>query len=260
MTENKRFNDNERHIRRSTDRARAITKAKAKRQKIILSSTAIALVAVIAAGFLVFGAFAPKTKTASAPAASVSAGKDANKAAQNNKQSGSQTATIASQDDGQSSVQTYAQTDSFSEENQDSAQQTQYSDNSSGNSNNSSNSSSAGNESSQEEQSKDKIETVNGERVYIDTKRTAPDGSGTPAHFYANGKTSYGFDWTYDADNNNFAIRCDYNFDEQQYDFQFYGTAPGTSHITVYYNTDDNTQASANLTLTVDDSLNAAIG
>ena len=105
----------------------------------------------------------------------------------------------------------------------------------------------------------DRIDTINGERVYIDTKRPAPDHSGTPAHFYANGKTSYGFDWNYDADNSNFVIRCDYNFDEQQYDFQFYGTAPGTAHITVCYNTDDNTQVPVNLTLNVDDSLNASI-
>lgn len=114
-------------------------------------------------------------------------------------------------------------------------------------------------DSSSAQQSEDRIDTVNGERIYIDTKRQAPDNTGTPAHFYANGKTSYGFDWTYDADNNNFVIRCDYNFDEQQYDFQFYGTAPGTANITVWYNTDDNTQVPVNLTLNVDDSLNAAL-
>jgi cytoskeletal protein RodZ len=35
---------------------------------------------------------------------------------------------------------------------------------------------------------------VDGERVYMDTKRIAPEHTGTPLHIYANGKTSYGFD------------------------------------------------------------------
>ena len=239
MTNNRYSNG--RHIRRSSDRARAITKAKAKKQNIILSTTAIALVAVTAVCFLVFGgAFTPKTATAPNTAASVSVSKDADKAAQSPKQADSQTATRAPQDDDQTSAQVVSyDTDNNSDQSYAPAQTTD-----NGNSNT-------------QDQSKDRIDTVNGERVYIDTKRPAPDNAGTPAHFYANGKTSYGFDWNYDADNSNFIIRCDYNFDEQQYDFQFYGTAPGTAHITVYYNTDNNTQATADLTLVVDDNLNA---
>ena len=244
MTNNNRIN-NGRHIRRSSDRARAITKAKAKKQNIIISTTAIALAAVTAVCFLIFGgAFSPKTANAPIlPATSVSAAKDAGKAAQNPNQANTQIATQAPQDDDQTSAQVVSyDTDNNSNQSYTPAQ-----------------TSDDNNNNNAQDQSDDNIQIVNGERVYIDTKRPAPDKSGTPAHFYANGKTSYGFDWNYDADNSNFVIRCDYNFDEQQYDFQFYGTAPGTAHITVYYNTDNNTQATADLTLVVDDNLNANI-
>ena len=105
----------------------------------------------------------------------------------------------------------------------------------------------------------DKIETVNGERVYIDTKRTAPEKTGTPAHYYANGKTSYGFDWDYSG-GGNFLLRCDYNFDQHQYDFQFYGVTPGTATTTLYYFTDDNVKVPVTLTVNVDNDLNVSIG
>ena len=111
-----------------------------------------------------------------------------------------------------------------------------------------------------EKTGEENVVKVDGERVYMDTARTAPDGTGTPAHFTANGKTSYGFDWNYDADNSNFVLSCNYNFDRQQYDFVIYGTQAGTAHITVYYNTNDNTQASANLTINVDENLNVTQG
>ncbi|MBQ5640201.1 MAG: hypothetical protein IIV05_00190, partial [Ruminococcus sp.] len=53
---------------------------------------------------------------------------------------------------------------------------------------------------------------VDGERVYMDTKRIAPEHTGTPLHIYANGKTSYGFDWRITTDNKNYVITCNYNF------------------------------------------------
>ncbi|MBQ9247678.1 MAG: hypothetical protein IJ171_03735, partial [Ruminococcus sp.] len=111
-----------------------------------------------------------------------------------------------------------------------------------------------------EAKSEDKIEKINGERVYIDTKRTAPEKTGTPAHYYANGKTSYGFDWDYSADNSNFTVSCNYNFDKQQYDFTFYGTKAGTSHVTLYYYTADNVKVPVSLTVTVDSDLNVSVG
>ena len=104
--------------------------------------------------------------------------------------------------------------------------------------------------------SEENVILVDGERVYMDTKRLAPEYTGSAAHFNAYGGTSYGFDWTYTTDNCNFVISCNYNFARQQYDFVFYGTEPGTAHVTVYYNTDDNTQAPAELTLNVDGNLN----
>ena len=112
----------------------------------------------------------------------------------------------------------------------------------------------------QTQKSEDKIETVNGERVYKDTKRQAPDKTGTPAHYYANGKTSYGFNWDYDTDNANFVVKCDYNFNQQQYDFTFYGSTPGTAHVTLYYYTSDTNKVPVNLTVTVDSNLNVSVG
>ena len=212
--------DNRRVYRRRPDK-----EPKGSATGVIISSIAFALVAVVAAGALTIGALKLKPVSNNTdPTVSIAASveKDANKAAPNKTQPSQQ---IAAKAESSTSAQQTPQ-----------AQQAQ-----------------------QTQKSQDKIETINGERVYIDTKRQAPDKTGTPAHYYANGKTSYGFDWTYSADNNNFVIRCDYNFNQQQYDFQFYGTAPGTAHLTVYYNTDDNTKVPVNLTLNVDNSLNATL-
>ena len=111
-----------------------------------------------------------------------------------------------------------------------------------------------------EKTAEENVVLVDGERVYMDVKRLAPDGTGNPAHFYANGKTSYGFDWNYDTDNANFVLSCNYNFARQQYDFVFYGTQAGTAHVTVYYNTADNTQVPVKLTVNVDENLNVTQG
>lgn len=97
---------------------------------------------------------------------------------------------------------------------------------------------------------------VDGERVYMDTKRLAPEHTGTPLHIYANGKTSYGFDWRITTDNKNYVITCNYNFDRQQYDFIIYGTEKGVSNTTIFYNTADNVQAPMAVTLNVDSALN----
>ncbi len=111
-----------------------------------------------------------------------------------------------------------------------------------------------------EKTAEENVVRVDGERVYMDVKRLAPEGTGSPAHFYANGMTSYGFDWNYKADNSNFVLACNYNFDRQQYDFTFYGTQPGVAHVTVYYNTGDNVQVPVQLTINVDDNLNVTQG
>ena len=209
--------------RRATERARAVTKIKkekARRSRIILTSIALSLAVVTAASFLVFGAINNNVRTADTTSAAVTKTIDTDLAAANASNNDTQTAQPAVQ---QTSVQ---------------------------------------NQSSQPtdaQQTDDNIKIINGERVYIDTKRPVPDVTGNPYVYYAYGKTSYGFDWTYSADNSNFVLRCDYNFDRQQYNFQFYGTAPGTANVTLYYNTDDNTQVPVNMTIVVDDSLNATL-
>ncbi len=242
---------NNRYERRYSDRARAATKAKAKKQNLIIASTAIVLVAAVAASFMIFGAFKAKPQTAdAAPTTAVVKVADKDLAAQKSAQPAT-AAPIAQPAAQPAAVQQTAQPAAVQQTaaqpaavqqtvtpaaEQATAQQTQ-----------------------QAQQSEDRIDNINGERVYIDTKRTAPEGAGTPAHFYANGKTSYGFDWTYDTDNCNFKVACNYNFDQQQYDFILYGVTPGVSHITLYYNTDDNVQVPANITINVDENLNVTL-
>jgi cytoskeletal protein RodZ len=246
-------NMNNRQVRRNSDKARAITKAKARKTNILLSVGALALVAVIAASAFAFGIFNNNNnvKTATTTPTTISMKANENKAAQAVKQE-AQTATQAEQAEvkqttTQPAAQTTAQTTVQPAQNvAEQAQAVQT---------NTQNTQSA----QEAKKSEDKIETVNGERVYIDTKRTAPEKTGTPAHYYANGKTSYGFDWDYSG-GGNFLLRCDYNFDQHQYDFQFYGVTPGTATTTLYYFTDDNVKVPVTLTFNVDNDLNVSIG
>ena len=241
---------NNRQVRRNSDKARAITKAKARKTNILLSVGALALVAVIAASAFAFGIFNNNNnvKTATTTPTTISMKANENKAAQAVKQE-AQTATQAEQAEvKQTTTQPAAQTTTQTavQPAQNVAEQTQ--------------TAQTNTQSAQEaKKSEDKIETVNGERVYIDTKRTAPEKTGTPAHYYANGKTSYGFDWDYSG-GGNFLLRCDYNFDQHQYDFQFYGVTPGTATTTLYYFTDDNVKGPVTLTVNVDNDLNVSIG
>ena len=243
-------NMNNRQVRRNSDKARAITKAKARKTNILLSVGALALAAVIAASAFAFGIFNNNNnvKTATTTPTTISMKANENKAAQAVRQE-ARTATQAEQAEvkqttTQPAAQTTAQTTVQPAQNV--AEQTQ--------------TAQTNTQSAQEaKKSEDKIETVNGERVYIDTKRTAPEKTGTPAHYYANGKTSYGFDWDYSG-GGNFLLRCDYNFDQHQYDFQFYGVTPGTATTTLYYFTDDNVKVPVTLTVNVDNDLNVSIG
>ena len=103
-------------------------------------------------------------------------------------------------------------------------------------------------------------EIINGERVNKDNKHKAPETTGSAYHYYLSGGTSNGYDWNYDADNGNFVLACDYNFDKQQYDFIFYGAAPGTANVNIYYYTADNVMQTASVTVNVDDNLNVTVG
>lgn len=243
-----------RDFSRPTEDARAYSKAKRTRQNILLSCAAFALVAAITVGGMAAGGLFNQKLTTTTPTATVSAtvDKGANKAAQTTKQATPQTETKQSntavkptQNTTQNTTQNKSTTQTAQNSTKQSATQqsaTQQAD------------------TKQTQKSEDKIETVNGERVYKDTKRQAPDKTGTPAHYYANGKTSYGFNWDYDTDNANFVVKCDYNFNQQQYDFTFYGSTPGTAHVTLYYYTSDTNKVPVNLTVTVDSNLNVSVG
>lgn len=246
---------------RHTEEARAITRAKGRKQNILLSAAAIMLVALIAVGAMAMGGVF-NTKGADSASTSVSSQTDkgANKAAPSGKQTTQQTETKQddtavqfSQDDNQQAdVQTPAQ---ISQDDQQTSQDNQQTDVQSADDQSQSDSS-----SSQAIDNNDpNIEIVNGERIYRDTKRLPPANTGTAADYYANGKTSYGFDWDYDTDNSNFVLACDYNFDQQQYMFHFYGAEPGTAHVTLYYYTSDSNKIPVSLTVTVDDNLNASV-
>ena len=243
-----------RDFSRPTEDARAYSKAKRTRQNILLSCAAFALVAAIAVGGMAAGGLFNQKPTTTTPTATVSAtvDKGANKAAQTTTQATPQTETKQNttavkptQNTTQNTTQNKSTTQTAQNSTKQSATQqsaTQQAD------------------TKQTQKSEDKIENVNGERVYKDTKRQAPDKTGTPAHYYANGKTSYGFNWDYDTDNANFVVKCDYNFNQQQYDFTFYGSTPGTAHVTLYYYTSDTNKVPVNLTVTVDSNLNVSVG
>lgn len=243
-----------RDFSRPTEDARAYSKAKRTRQNILLSCAAFALVAAIAVGGMAAGGLFNQKPTTTTPTATVSAtvDKGANKAAQTTKQATPQTETKQSNTavkPTQNTTQNTTQNKSTTQTAQNSTKQ-------------SATQQSATQQAAtqQTQKSEDKIENVNGERVYKDTKRQAPDKTGTPAHYYANGKTSYGFNWDYDTDNANFVVKCDYNFNQQQYDFTFYGSTPGTAHVTLYYYTSDTNKVPVNLTVTVDSNLNVSVG
>lgn len=79
---------------------------------------------------------------------------------------------------------------------------------------------------------------------------------GTPLHFRATGKTSYGYDWNYEGGSGLVKVGCDYTFANNEYDFSLIGKAPGVGTIKLYYNVGDSTKASATINFTVDEHLN----
>ena len=105
------------------------------------------------------------------------------------------------------------------------------------------------------------VEEINGEQVYIDKKHTAPENTGSSGYYTAYGSSPEGgFNWNYDADNGNFTVACNYNFDQHQYGFTFYGVSPGTANVTLYYYDTAGNWTPVNLTVNVDDNLNVSVG
>ena len=81
-------------------------------------------------------------------------------------------------------------------------------------------------------------------------------GSGNTLHYTATGQTSYGYDWTYSGGGGIVSVNCGYDFDNHQYDFSITGVSPGTTSLTLYYNTADGVQQPVNMTVQVDSNLN----
>lgn len=79
---------------------------------------------------------------------------------------------------------------------------------------------------------------------------------GNVLHYYANGQTSYGYDWNYSGGGGVVSIYCTYDFDAKQYDFTVTGVSEGTTSFTLYYNTDDGVQVPVPMTVSVDSNLN----
>ena len=84
------------------------------------------------------------------------------------------------------------------------------------------------------------------------------NGTGSPLHFTESGKTSKGYDWRYEGGNGLVDLGCDYTFDGNSYDFSLIGKEPGSGSITVWHNTDNNTQVPTTINFTVDDNLNVS--
>lgn len=80
--------------------------------------------------------------------------------------------------------------------------------------------------------------------------------SGNVLHYTATGQTSYGYDWTYSGGGGIVSVGCNYDFNTKQYDFNITGVAPGTTTLTLYYNTADGVQQPVNMTVQVDSNLN----
>ena len=84
------------------------------------------------------------------------------------------------------------------------------------------------------------------------------NGTGSPLHFTENGKTTKGYDWRYEGGNGLVDLGCDYTFDGNSYDFSLIGKEPGSGSITVWHNTDNNTQVPTTINFTVDENLNVS--
>ena len=70
--------------------------------------------------------------------------------------------------------------------------------------------------------------------------------------YYAYGKTSYGYDYTYKATNSNLVVKVNYNFKTNKYEFNVIGKKAGTVKLTLIWNVNDKKTDSATFTLNVD--------
>ena len=74
-------------------------------------------------------------------------------------------------------------------------------------------------------------------------------------HYYASGKTTEGYNWTYSSYGTTVDITCKYDFGQNRYDFIITGTSPGTTSFTLVYYAADDQPVSVPMTVSVDESL-----
>ena len=70
--------------------------------------------------------------------------------------------------------------------------------------------------------------------------------------YYAYGKTSYGYDYTYKATNNNIDVKVNYDFKTNKYEFNVLGKKAGNVRVTLIWNVNDKRTNSATFNLKVD--------
>lgn len=231
--------------RRGTERARAITAMKkrkaAKNRHIVITAVSCTLAAIIIAGAAILGTAMIKNHNTQPTAPAV-----VTKLAMTDPTTQSGTATEAPAQK-QAPVQ--------NNNNNNNAVSDNHNDAASDNSTNTQPQAPAAAEA-QKNEDKGCSGGVSADGIIYDQRHEIPKNAGTPLHYYANGKTSGGYDWDYDGDNNNFSVCCNYNTANNQYDFIIYGKAEGTAHITLYYYTSDTVKVPVSMTINVDKNLN----
>ena len=70
--------------------------------------------------------------------------------------------------------------------------------------------------------------------------------------YYAYGKTSYGYDYTYKATNNNIDVKVNYDFKTNKYEFNVLGKKSGNTQLTLIWNVNNKKTKSATFNLRVD--------
>ena len=70
--------------------------------------------------------------------------------------------------------------------------------------------------------------------------------------YNAYGKTSYGYDYTYKATNNNIDVKVNYDFKTNKYEFNVLGKKAGNVQVTLIWNVNDKRTNSATFNLKVD--------
>jgi cytoskeletal protein RodZ len=87
-----------------------------------------------------------------------------------------------------------------------------------------------------------------------DTSNNSASAVAGALHYYAYGGTSGGYNWTYDSMGDT-AVTCQYDFDENKYDFTITGVSPGETSLTLIYYAADDQPVEIPLSVRVNDDL-----